>query len=223
MLSESENAKIKKKEGQLVQKIEKIKANRPISKEIEIHNPTPLQVIKKYRRCVVFRIDDQRCAKFYLRDGKAEQEYQNLKLAVVKGISPDAYEFNSKYVVMELIDAPSVAEYLESNPINQELTEKLLKLIDDLKELGLRPDQPTEHIYIMPEGILKTDNLSYEPNVATRFPKKLVKRMGKQVDLFLTHVKEVNPAMFEKWKQHPDFDEVVEKARNRAIQGGDKK
>jgi RIO-like serine/threonine protein kinase len=203
-------------EAMIIKEINKIKVTKPIVSGILVENPTELPVISLEEKRVVIGIDDKRCAVFYEKEEKAEKEFQALQKGAARGITPIAYGRRGNYVVMEFIQAPTIADYLKNNPLTKDMTKRLLALLDDLKIAGFtRIDQDPAYIYLMPDGNFKVQNLHRHLKLpAKSFPQRMIKGMGKHVITFLQYVKELQPDMYKTWSQHPKFNAVIAKAKS---------
>ncbi|MBP1155873.1 MULTISPECIES: hypothetical protein [unclassified Paenibacillus] len=218
MINYFKNEWRKIKEAQLIEEINKIKVNRPETGEeelVEVDNPTDLPLLTRHKKYAIFGLDEKRCIKIFPKVGKAEQEYHNQRLGAKQGISPQVYDWGPNYIVMESINSPTVAQYLDSYPLTKELTEKLIRLFKNLKEAGFSINQAPENILIMPSGSLMAIGIKSDAPLAAPFPKKMIKGMGKQVSLFLEYVKEIDEALYISWSSHPDFNGYVAKANQR--------
>lgn len=215
MINYLKNEWRKAKEAQLIQEISKIKVFRPETGEeemVEVDNPTDLPLLSRHKKYAIFGLDEKRCVKIFPKVGKAEQEYHNQRLGAKKGISPQVYDWGPNYIVMESINAPTVAQYLGSYPLTKELTKELILLIKNLEIAGLSVNQSPENILIMPGGGLRVTGIKSDSALPSPFPKKIIKGMGKQVDLFLEYVKEIDEALYTSWISHPEFNGYVLKA-----------
>jgi hypothetical protein len=205
----------KSKETELIREIGKIKVTKPKTKQVRIDNPTDLPVISREKKRAVIGIDQTRCAVYYDEEEKAQKEFQALQMGARLGITPKVYGSRGTYVVMERIDAPTLAQYLEKKALTKELTQKLLHLFHNFEKAGFtRIDHDPAYIYLMPDGSLKAVNVYRHTKLPPRpFPKRMIKNMGKQADRFLQYVKELNPSMYAKWVNHPEFAMTMQKAK----------
>ncbi|WHZ05280.1 hypothetical protein QNH48_11940 [Neobacillus sp. YX16] len=202
-------------EAMLINEINKIKVTKPESTGIIIHNPTDLPIIIQEEKRVVIGIDATRCAAYFEEEEKAEKEFQALQMGAERGITPIVYERRGTYVVMESIQAPTIADYLKNNPLTIELIQKLLGLLDDFKAIGFtRLDHDPAFIFLMPDGSLKVVNLHRHNKLPPKqFPQRMIKGMGNQVTVFLQYVKEFEPTLYNTWKNHPKFNATIAKAK----------
>jgi hypothetical protein len=199
---------------EIISEISKIKVTKRESKDVMVDNPTDLPLISLDKKGATFKIDEYRCVRYYKEIGEAEEEVQAYQLGDKLGLTPKIYGWSPTYVVMEHIQAPTVAEYLANYPITKELTQSLLQLLEDFKAVGYkRMDHSLESIYLLPHGSLKITNVRHKFTSGNALPKRLIKGMGNQVDAFLAFVKEINPTLFAQWEVHPEFSEGVLKAK----------
>ncbi|MGO4890453.1 hypothetical protein ACJ2A9_22115 [Anaerobacillus sp. MEB173] len=203
-------------EEMLINEIKKIEVTKPEETGMLIQNPTDLSIIKEEEKFIIVAINKKRCAIYFEKEEKAELEFEALKIGAKRGITPKALARKGNYVIMKTIKAPTVAEYLDENTITKELTEKLLHLLDEFKAAGFtRLDQNPSYIYLLPTGNLKTIHVYRNTKLPIKeFPRRLIKGMGHQVTDFLKYVEELNPDLYETWRQHPKFESTVEKAKS---------
>lgn len=201
-------------EANLIKEINKITAIRPGADEeelVEVDNPTDLPLLYRHEKYAFFRLDANRGIKIYAKTGEAEQEYRILQLVAERGISPDVYDWGPNFLVTELIEAPTISQYLKVNTLTKELTESLIQLLDDLEEAGVSSNQALEDIFLLPDGSLRAINIKSNLDKNPLFPKKMIKGMGNHVSTFLQYVKEIDGALFRIWSSQPDFIRYVEK------------
>jgi RIO-like serine/threonine protein kinase len=208
-------SKYKLNEAALIHEIKKINVTKPERKGAFIDNPTDLPVISREKKRAVIGINQTRCAVYFTDEEKAQKEFQALQMGAKLGITPKVYGTRGTYVVMERIDAPTLAQYLTKHTLTKELTQKLLDLLNNFQKAGYtKMDHKPEYIYLMPDGSLKVVNVYRHTKLPEKqFPKRMIKNMGKQVTLFLQYVKELNPSMYTKWAHHPEFAMTVQKAK----------
>lgn len=202
-------------EASVIKEIKKIKVTKPEETGMIIHNPTDLPIISNEDKRVVIGIDAARCAVYFTKEERAENEFQALQMGAARGLTPYVFGRRGTYVVMETIQAPTLADYLKSNPISKELTQKLLQLFEDFKAVGFtRLDQAPTCIYLMPDGSFKVVNLHRHTKLPEKlFPQRLIKGMGQQAEAFLQYVKEMDPVRYESWEKHSKFHSTIAKTK----------
>jgi len=199
----------------IINEINKIQVTKPQFEGMIIHNPTDLKVISQDKRHVIIEIDENHWATYYVNEEKAEKEFQALQMGASRGITPVVYGRRGTYVVIEAIQAPTIADYLKNNSMTKELTKKLLGLLNDFKDVGFnRLDHPLTNIYVMQDGSLKVINLQWDTKFPQNlFPRKMIVGMGKQASAFLKYVQALEPSLYKTWTTHHKFTSTIEKAK----------
>ena len=103
---------------------------------------------------------------------------------------------------MEIIRGVDVREYLQSQPLTEELL-KLIQMLITFKQIGYeRIDHHKRQIYIQSDGSLKVIDVArtvWRDRVYP-YPRKLMNSLGeKNKAIFLAHVQEISPELYEEW------------------------
>ncbi len=199
-----------------MEKLDKISVSKA-SGAVEVSNPTQFKMIGKGHQGAVFQIDDHRCVKIYNTKIDRDRELDALQRGNQIGITPKVYITGDKFIVMEFIKHPSLFEYLDNNPLDKELTGKIVDLLDSFEQIGFnRFDHSARHIYVVPNGKLKIiDVVHMIKSEPVMLAKKLLGDLGDKAEDFIHLVKEVSPKWYDTWKNHPDYDGLMFKIKNK--------
>ena len=85
-----------------------------------------------------------------------EREYYALSLGQHTNLFPKVYDKGPLYIAMDFIRGVDLREYLQSQPLTEELSMKLIQMLITFKEIGYeRIDHHKRQIYIQSDGNLK--------------------------------------------------------------------
>jgi predicted Ser/Thr protein kinase len=204
-------------EKDIFKKIEQIQVRKPIYQPV-IENPTSFTLLGVGKQGAVFRIDEKRCVKLYFDKESPGKELYNLHLGGKAGICPKVYFWDHNYIVMEYIDSPSLQDYLQENPLTEQLTERIIQLLDTFEEIGFnRYDHAARHIYVTPKGKLKAiDVVHVIKDQPVWLAEKLISDLGKDAKPFLDLVKKMSPKWYNRWIQDPGFELLEEKIQRKS-------
>ncbi len=116
------------------------------------------------------------------------------------------------YIAMEIIKGVDLREYLQSHPLTEELSMKLINMLITFKEIGYdRIDHHKRQIYLQPDGNLKVIDVArtvWRDRVYP-YPRKLLTSFGEEYkELFLSHVQALSPELYEEWKHYIRMEEL---------------
>jgi predicted Ser/Thr protein kinase len=174
--------------------------------DVEVINHSPLVMIGKGRQGAVFRYSDDICVKVYGNTEDCEREHYALYLGQQSDFFPLLYAAGDNYIVMETIKGVDLREYLQSQPLSEELSYKLIQLLITFKEIGYdRIDHHKRQIYLQPDGQLKVIDVGrtvWRDRVYP-YPRKLLTSLGvKNKAKFLSHVKLLAPELYGEWEHY---------------------
>ncbi|MEX2460161.1 MAG: hypothetical protein WD469_02470 [Paenibacillaceae bacterium] len=185
--------------------------------QVAIENPTHFQLLGQGKQGAVFQIDEERCVKIYFNNSSLKKELHALQLGGKLDICPKLYLWGDRFIVMEYLDAPSLFDYLQQQPITKPLTRRIIHLLDCFEQVGFnRFDQSARHIYLLPSGQIKVIDLVHIiKNSPVWLAEKLIKDMGDQRKQFIDYVQEISPKWYERWVNHDDFSSLMKTAKDR--------
>jgi hypothetical protein len=180
--------------------------------DVEVVNHSPLTMIGKGRQGAVFQISDEVCVKVFGNTEDCEREHYALTLGQHTNLFPEVYEKGPLYIAMEIIKGVDLREYLQSHPLTEELSMKLINMLITFKEIGYdRIDHHKRQIYLQPDGNLKVIDVArtvWRDRVYP-YPRKLLTSFGEEYkELFLSHVQALSPELYEEWKHYIRMEEL---------------
>ncbi|GAE45695.1 hypothetical protein [Mesobacillus boroniphilus] len=151
--------------------------------DVEVINNSPLEMIGKGRQGAVFRYSDEICIKVYGNKEDCEREHYAMYLGQKSNSFPLLYAAGDNYIVMETIKGVDLREYLQSQPLTEQLSYKLIELLITFKKVGFdRIDHHKRQIYIQRDGNLKVIDVGRTVwrNRVYPYPRKLLNSLGKE-------------------------------------------
>lgn len=182
------------------------------NEDVEVINNSPLKMIGKGRQGAVFHVTDDKCLKVYGEIDDCNREYYALSLGQDTNLFPKIYAKGSNYVVMEFIGGVDLREYLQSQPLTVELSQRLIDMLIVFKRIGFeRIDHHKRQIYLQEDGSLKVIDVGrtvWRDRVYP-YPRKLINSLGTDLkDVFLSHVKFLAPELYEEWRHYIEMEEL---------------
>ncbi|MCM3674226.1 AarF/UbiB family protein [Peribacillus simplex] len=170
-----------------------------------VDNPTSYPLIGTGKHGAVFKISSDQCVKIYTKPKNVLRESEALKTAQDSPIVPKIYEVGDNYIIMEYIEGPTLKEYLEAKGhITQDITQKILSLIQEMKRLNfVRVDPKLKQVIVTREEELRVIDhvFSYSKKKAD-IPVGLLKGLSilGLLSTFLVQVKLIDPQSHGEWK-----------------------
>ncbi|WHZ59135.1 hypothetical protein [Metabacillus hrfriensis] len=180
--------------------------------DVEVENKSGLEMIGKGRQGAVFKINDQLCMKIYGEIEDCEREYYALSLGKNTPLLPKVHCKGENFVVMDMVYGVDLREYLQVNPLTKELSYKLIEMLLVFKEIGYeRIDHHKRQIYLQHDGSLKVIDVGRTVwrNRTYPYPRKLLMSLGEDYKaVFLSHVKEAAPELYNEWEHYMQMEEI---------------
>jgi hypothetical protein len=197
---------------ELEQMVKKIQVRNLENADVEVVNESPLVMMGKGRQGAVFQVTDEICVKVFGNTDDCEREYYALTLGQLTDLFPKLHGKGPLYIAMEIIKGVDLREYLQSQPLTLTLSAKLIELLITFKKIGYeRIDHHKRQIYLLPSGNLKVIDVArtvWRDRVYP-YPRKLLTSLGeKNKALFLTHVEELAPAVYQEWLHYIRIEEI---------------
>lgn len=171
---------------------------------VKVKNPTSYPLIGKGSQGAVFRLSDSVCVKIYAKGDVARREAEAYMKSQDSAIIPKLYETGPNYIIMEYFKTGSLEEYLQSSgKITEEMTDKLLSLLAEIKRLGfLRIDWSLRHIFVTKNGDLKVIDPVHALKMKKRRPTQLFRDLAsiKLLDQFAGHLRKLNNELYLEWE-----------------------
>lgn len=195
--------------------VKKIKVTNKINEDVDVVNNTPLVMIGKGRQGAVFQFTDDICVKVFGNEEDCEREYYALSLGQHTNLFPKVYAKGTLHIAMEIIRGVDLREYLQSQPLTEELSKRLIEMLVVFKENGYeRIDHHKRQIYLQEDGSLKVIDVArtiWRDRVYP-YPRKLLNSLGKDYkEVFLSHVQAMAPELYEEWKHYIRMEEISRK------------
>lgn len=192
--------------------IEKIQVQNVVNADVEVVNNSPLMMIGRGRQGAVFQFSDDICVKVFGNTEDCDREHYALSLGKHTNLFPKVYAKGPYYIAMEFIKGVDLREYLQSQPLSEELSLKLIHMLITFKEIGYeRIDHHKRQIYLQPDGNLKVIDVArtvWRDRVYP-YPRKLLISLGEEnKELFLSHVQSLDPQLYEEWKHYIRMEEI---------------
>ncbi|WP_394233312.1 hypothetical protein [Niallia oryzisoli] len=191
--------------------VDKIKVTNLENEDVEVINYSPLELMGKGRQGAVFKYSDDICIKVFGNEEDCEREYYALSLGQNTNLFPKVYGKGPLYIAMEIIYGVDLREYLQSQPLTEELSLKLIDMLITFKEIGYeRIDHHKRQIFILPEGNLKVIDVArtvWRDRVYP-YPRKLLTSLGQEnKEIFLSHVQALHPELYSEWTHYIEMEE----------------
>jgi predicted Ser/Thr protein kinase len=196
----------------LEQWMQNIKVTNLVNADVEVVNNTPLVMMGKGRQGAVFQISDDICVKVFGNTEDCDREYYALSLGQQTSLFPKLYGKGPLYIVMEIIRGVDLREYLQSQPLTQALSAKLIEMLITFKKIGYeRIDHHKRQIYLQPDGSLKVIDVArtiWRDRVYP-YPRKLLTSLGEENKaIFMAHVQEMAPDLYMEWLHYIRMEEI---------------
>ena len=195
----------------LRQNVTQIKVTNLPYADVDVENLSPLKMIGKGRQGAVFKINSEICVKVFGNEEDCEREYYALSLGQHTDLFPKVHDKGPLHIAMDFISGVDVREYLQSQPLTEELSLKLIQMLITFKEIGYeRIDHHKRQIYIQPNGRIKVIDVArtvWRDRVYP-YPRKLINSLGEQYKrTFLSHVQKLSPELYAEWLHYIEMEE----------------
>jgi predicted Ser/Thr protein kinase len=196
----------------LEQWMNNIKVTNLVNADVEVVNNTPLVMMGKGRQGAVFQLTDEICVKVFGNTEDCDREYYALSLGQQTSLFPKLYRKGPLFIVMEIIKGVDLREYLQSQPLTKALSARLIEVLYTFKLIGYeRIDHHKRQIYLQSDGSMKVIDVArtiWRDRVYP-YPRKLLTSLGEENKaIFLAHVQEMAPALYEEWLHYIRMEEI---------------
>ena len=198
--------------NQLKEWMKQIEVKNLINADVEVVNNSPLVMLGKGRQGAVFQITEDICVKVFGNQEDCDREHYALSLGQQTNLFPKIHAKGPLYIAMDIIRGVDVREYLQSQPLTEELSAKLIDMLITFKTIGYeRIDHHKRQIYIQPDGNLKVIDVArtvWRDRVYP-YPRKLLNSLGDENKaVFLSHVQEMAPELYQEWLHYIRMEEL---------------
>lgn len=192
--------------------MKKIKVKNLINADVEVENKSPLKMIGKGRQGAVFHYTDDICVKVFGNQEDCDREHYALSLGQHTDLFPKVHAKGKLYIAMDFVRGVDLREYLQSQPLSEELSNKLIQMLIVFKEIGYeRIDHHKRQIYLQKDGSLKVIDVArtvWRDRVYP-YPRKLLNSLGDDnKEIFLSHVQALSPQLYEEWLHYIRMEEL---------------
>ena len=192
--------------------MKQIEVKNLINADVEVVNNSPLVMLGKGRQGAVFQITEDICVKVFGNQEDCDREHYALSLGQQTNLFPKIHAKGPLYIAMDIIRGVDVREYLQSQPLTEELSAKLIDMLITFKTIGYeRIDHHKRQIYIQPDGNLKVIDVArtvWRDRVYP-YPRKLLNSLGDENKaIFLSHVQEMAPELYQEWLHYIRMEEL---------------
>ncbi|SEM55304.1 hypothetical protein SAMN05192533_103335 [Mesobacillus persicus] len=190
-----------------------IKVRNLVDEDVEVENGSPLLMMGKGRQGAVFQVTDDICVKVFGNTDDCDREHYALMLGQETNLFPKVHHKGPLHIAMDIIRGVDLREYLQSQPLSKELSVKLIEMLITFKEIGYeRIDHHKRQVYLQEDGSLKVIDVArtvWRDRVYP-YPRKLLNSLGKDnKEVFLAHVEELSPALYEEWRHYIRMEEIA--------------
>jgi predicted Ser/Thr protein kinase len=200
---------------EIAREAKKIRVQKFEDEDVAVENSSSLEMIGKGRQGAVFKINEQACMKVYGEEEDCDREYYALSLGKKTDLLPKVYCKGKNFVVMEMVYGVDLREYLQSNPLTKELSHQLIQMLITFQKIGYeRIDHHKRQIYLQEDGSLKVIDVGRTVwrNRTYPYPRKLLQSLGEEYKaVFLEHVKELAPELYNEWQHYMHLEEISRK------------
>lgn len=192
--------------------MEKITVINKPNEDVDVINDSPLIMMGKGRQGAVFHFTDEICVKVFGNTDDCDREHYALSLGQHTNLFPKVYAKGPLYIAMEIINGVDLREYLQSQPLTEELSMKLIDMLITFKNIGYeRIDHHKRQVYLQPDGQLKVIDVArtvWRDRVYP-YPRKLLNSLGTEnKDIFLSHVQALSPELYKEWTYYIEMEKL---------------
>ncbi|WML39428.1 hypothetical protein RCG19_19950 [Neobacillus sp. OS1-2] len=198
--------------NQLNNWLKDIKVQNQVNADVEVVNNSPLSMLGKGRQGAVFQVSEDICVKVFGNEEDCEREHYALSLGKDTNLFPKIHAKGPLYIAMDIVRGVDIREYLQSQPLTESLSARLLIMLITFKKIGYeRIDHHKRQIYLQPDGSLKVIDVArtvWRDRVYP-YPRKLLTSLGEENKaIFLGHVKSMAPDVYEEWLHYIRMEEI---------------
>lgn len=196
----------------LDQYVNNIQVTNLVNADVAVVNNSSLVMMGKGRQGAVFQLTDDICLKVFGNTEDCDREYQALSMGQHTNLFPKLYAKGRLYIAMEIIRGVDLREYLQSQPLTEALSAKLINMLITFKAIGYeRIDHHKRQIYIQPDGNLKVIDVArtiWRDRVYP-YPRKLLTSLGEENKaIFMSHVQTMAPELYQEWLHYIRMEEL---------------
>lgn len=159
---------------------------------------------------VVYRIDEKKIIKVFNEEKVCKTELEILKGSSRCASFPQVYGYGDYFIIRDFVEGIRLDKYLNRNPINREIVQSIVDLIEDFKKLHYKKlDIRCKDLYVQEDFSLRVIDPKDNYHKTMNFPRHLMKGIYKrnQIGYFFFYLHQIDKELCEKWKKQ--FKEYV--------------
>lgn len=168
------------------------------------YDVTKLKLIGQGHQGKVYLLPNDKVLKVFFNPGACRNQLEVLLSAKNSRFFPTVYDFDSNSIVMSFVYGSRLSYYLKNHSIDRKLSIELVKLIDELKNLGFtRLDARLGHIFLQPDDTVKVIDPRESYERMQPYPKSMLRGLQKHGDLvlFFDFIKQDYPHYYKTWRK----------------------
>ncbi|CAM3918975.1 hypothetical protein [Mesobacillus thioparans] len=185
-----------------MQFFESINLNQSAEK-IDIDASRDYPIVSRGPKSVIFKISHEHCLKVYTNMDQLKLEADGLYAAQDFSFIPKLYRVGPNFMIREFYDAPTLKDYLKNcTYLPENIAINLLTIVKGMKKAKLMMgSDPLDHIFVTGNEELKLIS-PIKDNGNSPIPLSLLNDLKGILlqDSFLSHVKKLDPSLYNKWK-----------------------
>ena len=152
---------------------------------------------------VVYKINNEKIIKIFNSKDVCNTELEILKRSSGCKSFPQVYDYGEFYIIRDFVEGVRLDKYLNKNPINKEIVQNIVNLIDEFKSLNYKKlDIRCKDLYLQSDFSLKVIDPKDNYSRKMSFPRHLMKGIYKrnQIGDFFYYLREINMDLYNSWK-----------------------
>jgi predicted Ser/Thr protein kinase len=174
------------------------------AENIEIDASRDYPIVSRGSQSVIFKISHEHCLKVYTNMDQLKLESDGLYAAQDLSFIPKLYRVGPNFMIREFFDAPTLKDYLKNcTYLPENIAIKLLAIVKGIKKAKLMMgNDPLDHIFVTGNEELKWISPIKDTKGNYPIPLSLLNDLKGILlqDSFLSHVKKLDPGLYNKWK-----------------------
>jgi hypothetical protein len=164
-----------------------------------------LELIGEGRQGKVYRLPDSKVLKVF----HSKKSYKDQLNILLKGkdsrFFPTVFKYDTGSIIMEFLEGIPLSEYLLKNPLDEQLSIELVKLIEEFNKLYFtRLDIRLRHIYVQAGKTIKIIDPRKSFEIVQPYPLLMMRGLENHgfLEVFLNYIKVPYPEHYAFWKSN---------------------